>query len=97
MIDRGMEVGDIVWMLDSVKTQLIRRTVNARSNSCSGQPNREAMRMMVPSRGRLVEHTEFHSGCSSKLGCENDNRIFHHTAAFQIFQHARHRLIDTLA
>ena len=68
MQDRRVDVGDVVRILDGVKTQFIGCAVSdAAFNAAAGQPAGETLRVMVAA-GAL------RAGRAAELGAEDDQR-----------------------
>ncbi len=87
--DRGVDVGNIMTILDGVETQLVGGTVDdAPLDSATGQPHGEAVVMMVATVGPL------RTRCAAELGRPDDDRVLQQPAPFEIDQQPGHRPVD---
>ena len=91
MQDRGVHVGDVMWMLDSVKAEFIGAAVDgAAFRAPTGHPDAKAIGMMVSPIAAL------RTGRAAELGGEDDECVVEHAALFQIFEKAGNRFVHLL-
>ena len=89
--DRGVDVGDVVAVLDGVEADLVGRAVNdAALDAAAGHPDREAVDVMVAAVGAL------RAGRAAELGGEEHDRRVEQAALLQVLQQAGDRLVDRL-
>src|SRR4051812_11369779 len=92
MENRGVDVGNVVTILDRVKTNLVCGAMHhAPLEAAAGHPNSKSKDMMVAAVGVLRTRT------AAKLGRKDDKRLFEHAALIEIFQQPSDRLIDPRA
>jgi hypothetical protein len=88
----GVNVGHVVAMLRCVKADLVGRAVgDAPFDAAAGQPDREAVGVMIPPL------RAFFPGCAAELGTPDDDRFVEQAALFEIFEQRADGLIDLLA
>src|SRR6185437_2628510 len=86
--DGGVDIGDVVAVLDRVETDFVGLAVgDAALDAAAGQPHREAVNVMIAAIRTL------RAGCTAKLRTEDDERFVQQTAALQILEQPRDRLI----
>src|SRR5438105_2168867 len=92
MKDSGMNVGDIVPVFHGVKTQFVGSAVgNTTLDAASRHPDRESVRMMVPSIASL-------GACSPpKLRAPDNQCLVQKPALFQVAQQRSNRLVHLYA
>src|SRR4051812_27436076 len=89
MQHRCMQIGDVMAMFRSVKTDLVSRAMHDTAlDATAGQPDRESVRMMVPTVASL------RAGRAAEFGPPHDERLVEHAADFQVSNQGRDRLID---
>src|SRR5437016_5937524 len=77
--DRGVDVGDIMAVLDGVEAQLVGGAMdNAPLDAATGQPDREAVVMVVAAVGAL------RAGGAAELGGPADDRVVEQPAPLQV-------------
>ena len=78
---RGVQVGDVVPILDSVEAKLVRRAMhNATLNAAATKANGKSVRMMIAAVGTL------RAGRAAEFGGEDHKRFVKHSALLQIAQ-----------
>ena len=89
--DRGMNVGDVMWMFDGVKAEFVGAAVDgATFGAATGHPDAEAVRMMVAPIAAL------RAWGAAKLGREDDESVIKHTTLLEVFEQASNRLVHLL-
>src|SRR3954471_6849198 len=92
MEDGGVDVGDVVPILDGVEAQLVGRAVDdARLDPAAGQPGRESIGVVVAAILPL------RAGRPAELGGPDDDRLVEQPATLQVFQEAGDRAVDLAA
>ena len=87
--DRGVDVGDVVAVLDGVEADLVGRAVDdAALDAAAGHPDREAVDVMVAAVAAL------RAGRAAELGGEDDERLVEQAALLQVLEQAGDRLVD---
>ena len=87
--DRGVDVGDVVPVLDGVEAELVGRAVDdAPLDAAAGHPDREAVVVVVAAVGAL------RAGSAAELGGPDDDRVVEQAAALEVDQQAGDRLVD---
>ena len=88
---RGMNVGDVMRMLDGVEAEFVGAAVDgATFRAATGHPNTEAIRMMVATVAAL------RAGSAAKLSGEDDERVIKHTTLLKVFEKASNRFVHLL-
>ena len=86
----GVDVGDVVAVLDGVEAELVGRAVDdAALDAAAGHPDGEAERMVVAAVGLFLR-----PGRAAELGGPDDDRLIEQAALLQVAQQARDRLVD---
>ena len=87
--DRGVDVGDVVPVLDRVEAKLVGGAVDdAALDAAAGHPDGEAVGVMIAAVGALGTR------CAAELGGPDDDRVVEQAALFQIVQQAGDWLVD---
>ena len=85
--DRGVDVGDVVAVLDGVEADLVGRAVDdAALDAAAGHPDREAVDVVVAAVGAL------RAGRAAELGGEDHERLVEQAAPLQVLEQAGDRL-----
>ena len=87
--DRGVDVGDVVAILDGVEADFVGRAMHdAALESAAGHPDGEAEDVMVATVRSLRTRS------ATELGGEDDERFVEQAATVEILQQAADRLVD---
>ena len=90
--DGGVDVGDVVAILDGVEAELVGRAVDdAALDAAAGHPDREAERMMIAAVVPL------RAGRAAELGGPDDDRLVEQAALLQVLEQPGDRPVDLLA
>ena len=82
--DRGVDVGDVVAVLDGVEAELVGRAVDdAALDAAAGQPDREAVGVVVAAVAAL------RPGRAAELGRPDDQRLVEQAALLQVLRAGR--------
>ncbi len=72
MVDRGVQVSDVVGMFDRMEAEFVGGSVNSRLDAGSRHPDRKSVRMMIATGSRFVELTEFDTRGATEFRREDD-------------------------
>ena len=87
MQDRGVDVGDVVPILDGVEADLVGGAVDdAALDAAAGQPGAEALRMVVAAVALGARR-------AAELGAPDDDRLVEHPALLEVLQQAGDRQV----
>src|SRR5205809_854435 len=76
--DRGVDVGDVVPVLDGVEAQFVGRAVDdAPLDAAAGQPGTIALRVVVAA-------VRLGAGRAAELGAPDDDRLLEHPALLEV-------------
>ena len=85
----GVGVGDVVTVLDGVKTQLVGGAVNVSAlDAAARHPDGEGVGMVVSSAG------SFRAGGSAELGGPDNQRLIQQAALFEVLQQPGNGFVD---
>ena len=88
MQDRGVDVGDVMPVLDGVEADLVGGAVDdAPLDAAAGQPGAEALRVVVAAVGLGARRP-------AELGAPDDDRLVEHPAPLEVPQQAGDRQVD---
>ena len=87
--DRGVDVRDVMAVLDGMEAELVGGAVDeSPPDSAAGQPDREAVVVVVAAVGPL------RAGCPTELGRPDDDRLIEQPPALEVDQEPRDRAVD---
>ena len=87
--NRGVDVGDVVAILDGVEAELVGGAVDdAPLDAAAGHPHRKREGMVVAAVGALC------AGSAAELGGKQHDRLVEEPAAGEILEEPADRLID---
>ena len=91
MQHRGVDVGDVVPVLDGVEAELVGGAVDdAPLDAAAGQPGAEALRVVVAAVGLRARR-------AAELGAPDDDRLIEQAALLQVLEQAGDRQVDLRA
>ena len=87
--DRGVDVGDVMPVLDGVEAEFVGRAVDdAALDAAAGQPDREAVGVVVAAVGALRTRG------AAELGGPDHERVVEQAAVLEVVEQAGDGLVD---